>query len=209
VLAALEHFDNPNLTAVKFGEYFPGTTQPADYNQDAYEDGYFTFMQEVLAGAPTDANGDRVTIYQTNPMTNADAFTATQIQNMMLGVADSNAQMFEEPATLVDLREQLHGVVPMAVGTDKPSFNDSTTYDGTANPFGYATGTTHQITVQQVAWYYGHCGPLPMDQAFIAKPVAATDGFAAAMDQFGAGGTDFSTSCNSATGDWGGIPFDH
>jgi len=174
-LAALERFDDPGVSSVKLNEYFPGSNKPSDWDanggQDAYEDGYFLYLQDVLANAPVDANGDRVTIYQTNPMVNSDAFTASQVQSMKLGIADSNAQMFEEPANLVTLRKQLHGVVPMSAPLDAPPFkgNYATNY-GTVTPNAWNYSGLHVMTVPQAAWYYGHSGPLPMDQEFITKP---------------------------------------
>ena len=209
--AALHRFDNPNISSVKIDEYFPGTIKPGDWSssggQDAYEDGYLTFMRGVLADAPRDASGDRVAIYQTNPMTNADAFTSAQIKDMMLGIADSNAQMFEEPPGQVTLRSGVRGFVPMSAPLDAPPFNHDyrTNYDGTANPFGYTDGNNSVLmAMPQIAWYYGRLGPDSMDQEFIAKPGIPTNNFQAAMDLLGSGGKWYGTG----SGKWGGVPYD-
>lgn len=214
-LAVLERFDDPNISGVKLGEYFSGNSLPTDWTssggQDAYEDGYYDYAANVVANAPTDANGDRVAIYQTNPQANADVFTSAQMESLMLGIAGSNAQMFEEPTGQVDLRAAVRGSVPMSAPLDDVLFNNNRTtaytaaWDGADNPFGFSG--SHVITVPQIAWYYGHCGPAPMDQEFITKPGEPTDEFVTAMDQFGPGGSDHSETCSPATDAWGGVPF--
>jgi hypothetical protein len=149
-------------------------------------------------------------------MNNADAFTTTQMTNNTIGIADSNAQMFEEPTGQKDQRAALRSgganLVPMSSPLDAPPFtaNDSTTYtalwDAGDNPFNFSG--SHVMTIPQVAWYYGHCGPDPMDQEFIARPGEPTTGLEAALDQFGPGGSDHSENCSPSTDDWGGIPFE-
>jgi hypothetical protein len=100
----------------------------------------------------------------------------------------------------------------MGMGLDNTNLGASikiTTYDaawdGADNPFNFSG--PHEITVQQVAWYYGHCGPDPMDQQFIAHDGEAKTNFVSVMNQFGSSGSDHSTNCSSATDDWGGFPF--
>jgi hypothetical protein len=206
-LATIERFDGPAISGIKLNEYYPGSIKPADWNasggQDAYEDGYYAFVKNVVAGAPKDARGNHVPIYQTNPLDNADAFTNTQIVSLELGIADSNAQLFE--STRTGKYALLHGDVPLSAPLDAPPLrnNRTTTYDGTPNPWGYAKGTSHVITVPQIAWFHGHNGPVPMDQEFITKPGEPTDGFRAAMDALGVGGNWYGTD----TSNWGGIPY--
>jgi hypothetical protein len=213
VYAALHRFDDPDISSVKFDEYFPGTTKPGDWTtsggQDAYEDGYYDFFTNVLADAPTDANGDRVTIYQTNPMDNADAFTQSQTEAQTIGIAASDPYMFSNEPAAYSIRKSLHGSVPLSAPLDAPRFNNGYTvkYEGTANPFGYNYGQNIAVTTKQVAWYFGHCGPTPMDSEFIAKPGLPTIGLEAALDQFGPGGSDFSANCSAASDDWGGVTF--
>jgi hypothetical protein len=215
VTAYMDRFDDPRIEYIKFNEYFPGPTKPDDWTssggQDAYEDGYYDTIVKVMGSAPTDANGDRITAYQTNPLENADAFTAAQFRSLMLGLADSDPFMFEESTPQRSLRTALHGDVPMSAPLDAGVFDSNTTtnYDGTANPFGFTdSNNSVVITVPQVAWYYGHCGPMPSDQAFVAKPGEPADGFQTALDQFGPSGSDYSSNCSAATDDWGGVPHD-
>jgi hypothetical protein len=210
-LAAMEHFDDPNISSWKLQEYFPGnSTFPSDYNQTDYRAGYATYLKNVEAGAPTDAHGDRVTMYQTNPILQSGVLEVSDFTSRMIGIADSDPQMFEEPTATSSVRPALHGDIPMAMGLDPGQFTrtEMTTFDGTANPWGYAGGTQHEITVPLVSWYYGRCGPIPMDQEFIPVPTIWSE-FQPTLDQFGPGGSDYSSSCSPATDDWGGIPFDH
>jgi hypothetical protein len=217
-LAAMERFDDTSVSSWKLGEYFSGSTNlPADWDRDSYISGYETYLRNVEAGAPRDARNDRVTIYQTNPITKAGLLEQSDFSGMMIGLADSDPQFFEEPAALTALRENLHGVVPMSTGLDVGQFTRryQTTYpEGFPNPWGYSGAT--RIDTPQAAWYYGHCGPLPMDQEFISTPTIPTEGYTGAgsttsrlatMDQLGPGGMDHSGDCSPSTDDWGGVPF--
>ena len=123
-LAAMERFDDPRVSSWKLQEYFSGATNlPADWDRDSYISGYETYLRNVEAGAPRDARNDRVMIYQTNPITKAGLLGQRDFSGMMIGLADSDPQFFEEPATLTALRENLHGVVPMSTGLDVVQFN--------------------------------------------------------------------------------------
>jgi hypothetical protein len=213
--AAIERFDDPGISSIKLNEYYPGGVKPADWDssggQTAYEEGYETYLRGVLATVPTDSSGDRVVIYQTNPLRGANAFTQADVEEMKLGIAGSDPYMFSDESPDYSIRHNLHGVVPMSAPLDAPRFNRGYTvkYDGTPNPWGYTNGQNIAVGTDQVAWYHGHCGPLPMDEEFITKPGLPTNGFIDAMDQFGPGGDDHSNNCSVAGDDWGGVPFDY
>ena len=200
ILAVLDHYGSDSrIGSVKLGEYYPGPFKPADYDKNAFISGYETLLENVAAGAPRDAQGNRVTIYQANPILNDGLLTANDFPRLKIGVAGSDPWMFEKLEGQ-SYRKALHGVVPLALPAGSSYINSRhvITWDGTPNPWGYVAGQKVPITLPQVAWFYGHRGPIPMDQEFVV-PLAIADRFQTTLDQFGPGGT--------LRAQWGGVPF--
>lgn len=197
LMAALDRYANdPRIGSVKLGEYYPGPEKPADWDRDAFIAGYGDLLDTIAANVSRDANGDRVTIYQSNPIM-GDGLSAADFKRTNIGIAASDPYMFEDGNSY---RRDLHGVVPMAAPGDEPHHNSGyqTTYDGKPNPWGYRAGQKVTLTLPQVAWFYGHKGPMPMDQEFIIG-FGIRDRFQPTLDQFGPGGT--------YRNQWGGVPF--
>ena len=196
--AALERFNDSNIGSVKIGEYFPGDIHPQDYNRDAFIAGYEDYLNYVAANAPKDSNGDRVLIYQSNPITKPGLLEMSDFPRLKMGVAGSDPHMFEIKGTDRE-RLQYYGVIPFSLPGDATYVNNAVTvtWDGTPNPFNHPAGYTAVPTAAERAWYYGSSGKLSQDQEFILS-IGIANEFQSALDRFGPGGTDRAR--------WGGVP---
>ncbi len=205
-LAVLDRYTNDErLGSVKLGEYFPNANAagtPSDLDKVAYEAGYEAFLERLAAEAPRDASGRRVNIHQSNPIFTNKQLVCSDMARIGIGISASDQFGFGETQTNFDCRKSLHGVVPMAVPGDQVEIvrdNSKWTWDGTPNPWGYTLGQSVTLSVPHIAWFYGHDGPMPMDQEFILAP-GIMEQFQVAMDQFGPGG--------SLRDKWGGTPYE-
>jgi hypothetical protein len=200
-LAILDRYaDDDRVGSVKLAEYYPGSQQPADFDRAAFESGYETVLRNAIAGAPLDANDERAVILQSNPVMSAGRLECSDFAQLKVGVASADPRMFTEPAEARNCAAALHGVAPQSIPGDAPYHRAGRnfTWDGTPNPWGYWQGQSVQITLPQVAWFYGHEGVMPMDQEFVVKGTLDSQ-FQTAMDQFGPNGT--------RVAQWGGVPF--
>ena len=200
-VAALNRYgSNPKIGSVKLAEYWSGNIKPADWNRVAYENGYQAVLEDTMATVQRDANGDRVVVYQSNPVLSPDSFTCSELIAMKVGQATANPQMFEEGAERTSCVNQAHGQIPQSLAGDAPYHQSGyqITFDGTPNPWGYTAGQRVTVSLPLVFWFYGHKGVMPMDQEAIVKG-SLEDNFQGAMDQFGPGGT--------RRAQWGGVPF--
>ena len=201
IMAAMDRYaDDPRVGSIKLGEYFPDPTKPANWDRAAFVSGYKTLLENVAAGLKRDANGDRVTVYQAEPILQPGLLECADFARLNIGIATSDPRMFDTAPQVQQCRRSLHGVVPMAPPGDEwyHTSRHVVTWDGTPNPWGYTAGQGVVITLPQVAWYYGHLGPMPMDQEFIVS-IGIADQFRTTLDQFGESGTYRAR--------WGGIPY--
>lgn len=164
-IALIKHYgDDKRIAQLTIGEYFPGTGSPLTSAQK------FTFVQnmkifwtEVIAAAPRDANGKRMAILQSNPITGAN-LGATDLRAIGVGVSGSDPEMFEGSDTDT-LQRALYGDVPTQhqVNANRLVKGYQIRWDGTPNPWGFAAGTTNAIRYEYLAWYHGTLGPTPLD----------------------------------------------
>ncbi len=216
-IALLRRYGNhPRLHSLVLGEYFsgPAKSRPVDMDLKQYYRGRRTLWKTLLDHIPLDANGNRLPIYQTNPILKGGVNLA-DLEALMIGVSYSDIALFEEGCGAPDGRpschvgsfpwiaQQLYGTVPLMLNGDDRVVRNGRQFGwtGIANPFSLKQGDRELVTPQQLFWYHGSRGVLPIDSLFIKiagnYPQTAAN-LADAVAKFAPGG--------SMNTNWGTLP---
>ena len=157
------------------------------------------FWADIIAAAPTDANGDRMAILQSNPVQGNGDVSVTDIRNIGIGVTGSDPDMFSGQDTDL-LQRQLYGEVPLQhqANANRLENGYKITWDGTRNPWGFTQGTTNAIRYEYMAWYHGTQGPTPYDSMLMRDDATLNAQWHGAYSQFGPNGSRASV--------WGQVP---
>ena len=203
LVAATKHYGNdPRIASLTIGEYYTNADRggmPADINLDAYRANIKNVWSDVVTNAPRDANGNRLAILQSNPITSGGFVTAGNMANIGVGASGSDPKLFNAPQ-VDNLYKQLYGVMPTQhqVNAGMLVRGDPITWDGTPNPWGFTKGQTTPIRYEYVAWYYDDQGVVPRDSLLMRDYRSLHTQWYEAYDQFGPNGTLVSR--------WGQIP---
>jgi hypothetical protein len=201
LVAAVKHYGgDPRIASMTIGEYYQNEDAgglPADIDQAAFKTNIKNIWTNVIGAAPRDANGERINVLQSMPITSGGYVTKTDVENIGVGITGSVAHIFATD-TLDSFRKSLYGVVPMQHQVNCSGIGDQVTYDGTPNPFGFANGDTHPVKYEEVVWYYDSKGVVPLDSMYMGDCSTLVPQWHEAYDQFGPNG--------SLVGQYGQIP---
>jgi hypothetical protein len=200
LIAVSKRYGNdPRVASITHAEYYTnpdGGGIPADFDYDAYRTNIKTVWQEWIANTPVDANGNRVTLMQGEPIPTGGFVTAQNIRDIGIGVSGSVPHLFSGGA-LETLRQQLYGDVPLEHKVNANGIGDSQQWPTVSNPFGLSSGT-RALRYEHVAWYYGTEGETPLDSLSMEDALTHQAQWHEAYGQFGPNGTEVAQ--------WGQIP---
>ena len=205
------------LYGIVLGEYFAGSQNfwPSDFNNAEYRRGRREIWRAVSAAAPLDSDGNRIALYQTQPVLSSGVTLQDLLDNQM-GVSESDVNLFKdgcgeslehfecEEGTHAWALQQMEGLLPTMMNGDSRFARDGRewTWSGLANPFGFGRGVRTVASPQQLFWYHGSEGVIPLNSIFlkIEKDVEpqTLDNMMDAVRQFSRGG--------SRTSNWGTAP---
>jgi len=164
--ALIKHYGgDPRIAQLSIGEYYPNSDNPLSAAQTAtFRSNTKQFWSDIIAAAPRDANGERLNILQSNPITTGGQVTLEDIRSLGIGVTGSDPDMFAGGMTDTN-QAQLYGDVPLEHQTNAHRLVNGyqITWDGTPNPWGFGVGTTNAIRYEYLLWYHGTQGPVPFD----------------------------------------------
>ena len=193
------------------GEYYISPNPPADLNPHLFRANAEKIWKDVIANAPKDVNGNRMSIVQSNPMLTGGDVTTADIANRKLGVSGSDPHLFVhncgepnsvlcDPGNLHRARQDLHGVVPLTHQCDATLFKSGylVTWPGFPNPFGFAAGQSVALQLEHVVWYFSSGGVIPLNSMTMSMDPVLTDDWFRTFDRFGPNGTEAAA--------WGQLP---
>jgi hypothetical protein len=171
-----------------------------------------TVWSEMIAAAPEDANGERISIMQSNPITSGGQVTPTDLDTIGVGVTGSDPNIFETGDQNETTLSQLYGDVPLShlANAVRLVNNYQVTWKTADNPFGYALNSQHRVEYDHMAWYHATMGTedswnkVTLDSLMMRDAGNATDKalldaqWHDAYGRFGPNGTD--------ADEWGQIP---
>jgi hypothetical protein len=197
-----EYGDDPRISSIVIGEYYTnpdGGGLPSDLDMAAFKNNMELVWADMIQNAPRDANGERINITQSQPQTKFGQTTAQEIANIGVGISGSDPTIFQ--ANDFDkIRRRVYGVVPLRhqVNAGFLTRGETTTWDGTPNPWGYTQGQVVPIRYENVAWYHSNKGVAPLDSLMMQDISSLVGQFQEGYDQFGPNGT--------RRAQWGQIP---
>jgi hypothetical protein len=202
IALAKKYGNDTRIDSLTIGEYYTnpdGGGLPADLDYAAFRSNMKQVWSQVIAAAPRDANGERMTIAQTEPIVSGGYVTAQDIANIGIGISGSGAQLFSfDRGALDPIRLQLYGVVPMQHQVNSGTISDRVTWDGTPNPWGFTAGQTVPGRYEYIAWHFGSKGPIPLDSLMMRDDSNFISQWHEAYQKFGPNG--------SLVAQWGQIP---
>jgi hypothetical protein len=211
LIALTKHYGNdPRIASITNGEWYTNSDAgglPTGFDFSAFKTGQKAVWQAWVNSAPKDANGNRVTLSQIQPIVQGGEVSAADIQNIGIGISGSGQTVFKDGA--VDaMRRILYGVVPLSHQVNLGTIGTNVTFDNTPNPFGYAAGSRHPATYPVIAWFYDNQGlipnsnaegsKVPLDSINMGADPTLVSQWHSAFDQFGPNGSEVPT--------WGQIP---
>jgi hypothetical protein len=211
LIALTKHYGNdPRIASITNGEWYTNSDAgglPTGFDFSAFKTGQKAVWQAWVNSAPKDANGNRVTLSQIQPIVAGGEVSAADIQNIGIGISGSGQTVFKDGA--VDaMRRILYGVVPLSHQVNLGTIGTNVTFDNTPNPFGYAAGSRHPATYPVIAWFYDNQGlipnsnaegsKVPLDSINMGADPTLVSQWHSAFDQFGPNGSEVPT--------WGQIP---
>jgi hypothetical protein len=211
LIALTKHYGNdPRIASITNGEWYTNSDAgglPTDFDFSAFKTGQKAVWQAWVNSAPKDANGNRVTLSQIQPIVQGGEVSAADIQNIGIGISGSGQTVFKDGA--VDaMRRILYGVVPLSHQVNSDTVGTNVTFDNTPNPFGYAAGSRQPATYPIIAWFYDNQGlipnsnaegsKVPLDSINMGADPTLVSQWHSAFDQFGPNGSEVPT--------WGQIP---
>jgi hypothetical protein len=93
--------NDPRVASITHGEYYTnpdGGGLPKDLDYDVFRTNMKHVWSQVIAASPRDANGERVSFIQSQPITSGGFVTATDIANIGIGVSGSGTHLFATDA---------------------------------------------------------------------------------------------------------------
>jgi hypothetical protein len=209
--ALTKHYgDDPRISSITRGEYYTNpdaSPPPADFDYNAFRANQKLIWQQWVDSAPRDANGERVTLTQSEPIVSGRFVTAADLRTIGMGVSGSGANIFHDGA-LDGVRRQLYGDVPLQHQVNSGTIGDPATFDATPNPFGINAGQTVTTEYQHIAWYYNDQGirpgtnakgsKIPLDSLMMGDDANFVTQWHTAYDKFGPNG--------SLVGQYGQLP---
>ena len=211
LIALTKHYGNdPRIASITNGEWYTNSDAgglPTDFDFSAFKTGQKAVWQAWVNSAPKDANGNRVTLSQIQPIVAGGEVSAADIQNIGIGISGSGQTVFKDGA--VDaMRRILYGVVPLSHQVNSDTVGTNVTFDNTPNPFGYAAGSRQPATYPVIAWFYDNQelipnsnaqgSKVPLDSINMGADPTLVSQWHSAFDQFGPNGSEVPT--------WGQIP---
>ena len=203
--------ESSRIANLIMGEYYPLSDRPASLDFKALLSNAKKIWSDVIANAPKDEGGNRVNIAQVNPILTKGIVTSTDIANLKLGISGSDPHLFANgcgkphrslghPGTLDRARQDLYGTVPLMHQGDAAFLKSgkTATWTGIANPFGYTAGETVPIDLEQLAWYFGSKGVVPLNSMTIKDNSLLTEDWFSTFDRLGPDGTQAAA--------WGHLP---
>jgi hypothetical protein len=194
--------DDTRVSSITMGEYYTnpdGGGLPADLDYSLFKSNPKRIWQEWVNAAPRDANNERITLIQSQPITSGPEVEPSDLANIGMGTSGSEAQLFID-GPLSDVRPQLYGVVPNQHQVNAGSVGDLVTWQvPPANPFGFTNGQMASSQYQHIAWYVSNEGPEPLDSIMMGDDCTRLcSQWHTAFQRFGPNGRDAAR--------WGQIP---
>jgi len=200
-IALIKHYGgDERIAQLSIGEYYPNADNPLTSTQTAtFRSNMKTFWTDIIAAAPVDANGERLNILQSNPITTGGQVTLADIRSIDIGVTGSDPDMFAGGMTDAN-QSQLYGDVPLEHQTNAHRLIDGypITWDGTSNPWGFRAGTMNAIRYEYLVWYHSSQGPIPFDSMLMRDNANLVSQWHEAWSQNGLNG--------SFAAQWGYLP---
>jgi hypothetical protein len=205
--------NDPRIGSLVMGEYYPSDEgRPAGFDFGAYRANAKKVWADVIASAPQDTGGNRLNIFQSNPIMTGGVIRTADIAELKLGVTGSDPHLFIsgcgepndvlcDPGSINRTRQNLYGVVPLRHQGNANVFyggGDPVVWTGIANPFGYTRGQVVNTRLEHVAWYFGSKGIIPLNGMTVKDAPAIAEQWFGAFDRFGPRGTDAEA--------WGQLP---
>lgn len=185
---------NERIAQFVFSEYYTGppsdstrTYHPAGFDNNAHAEARAQMWQEVVDGAPLDANGNRIAMSQKNPRFLGSVNLQTMI-NAGIGISRPDPETFNSTcgvgANISEIEtscpinstggafQSMFGSLPTYPANDsryareqRPMGRSDSATNWTdpaifPNPFGLSAGDRPKLSMQKLAWYNTHIEPV-------------------------------------------------